>query len=218
MNKQIMYSAALSLAILTSCGGESKKQAGEEFYDSAYRAKADSAYDATVSSSATNQAQTNGPADNNTEMVSPNASTHSAASEAPAAEADKSQASSPAKVAGTAPTEQAPAADKPAATKSTEAAKPAATPVAAAGNFEKGKTLISKSDCLACHKVDQKLVGPAYNDVAKKYEANEKTIAYLANKIIKGGAGAWGEIPMSPHPTLSPADSREMAKYILSLR
>ncbi len=207
-----MYAAALSIAILTSCSGNSQKQAGEEFYDQDYRAKADSAYDASVTSTAANQAQTNAPVDKNDEKVGPNASTTSAASEAPAAEADAEQASSPAKVAGAAPTEQAPAAEKPAA------AKPAATPVATAGNFEKGKTLISKSDCLACHKVDQKLVGPAYADVAKKYEANEKNIAYLANKIIKGGAGAWGEIPMSPHPTLSPTDSREMAKYILSLR
>lgn len=209
MNKQTILFAALSLAVLTGCGGNNQKQAGEEFYDPDYRAKADSAYD----QSDKNQAVTQAPAanaDTNSEKVGPNASTHSAASEAPAAQTDKSQASSPAEVA-----KSTPAKDNAAVAK-TEA-KPEAKP-AAAGNFEKGKTLLSKSDCLACHKVDQKLVGPAYADVAKKYDMNDKNIAYLADKIIKGGAGAWGDIPMSPHPALSQGDAKEMAKYILSLR
>lgn len=209
MNKGLIFIAALNIAFLTSCGS-GQKQAGEEYYDAAYRAKSDSAFTASEKDRATAQAET-GNRDVNTEKVGENASTHSADSEAPAAENDKSQASSPAKTAGAEPAEEKPA-DKPAAAPAQ--AKPAAT----AGNFEKGKALLSKSDCLACHKVDQKVVGPAYQDVAKKYEANEKNIAYLANKIIKGGAGAWGDVPMSPHPTLSQGDAREMAKYILSLR
>ncbi|MHC2991645.1 cytochrome c class I [Pontibacter sp. HJ8] len=84
--------------------------------------------------------------------------------------------------------------------------------------YQKGEQLIAKSDCLACHKVDQKLVGPAYEDVAKKYEMNDKNVDYLAGKIIKGGAGVWGEIPMTPHPDLKEADAKEMARYILALR
>jgi cytochrome c len=213
MNKPFIFFAALSFAFLTSCGGSSQQQPGEEYYDADYRAKADSAYDENLKNQPAAPAQTataaNGNPDTNNEKLGTTASTHSAASEAPSAEADKSQASSPAKTAGAAPTEEkAPA----------EAAKPAATPTATAGNFEKGKGLIAKSDCLACHKIDQKLVGPAYQDVAKKYEANAKNIDYLANKIIKGGAGAWGDIPMSPHPTLSQNDAKEMAQYILSLR
>ncbi len=213
MNKPIIFFAALSFAFLTSCGGSSQQQPGEEYYDAAYRAKSDSAYDENQKNQAALPAQTataaTGNQDSNNEKLGTTASTHSAASEAPSAEADKSQASSPAKTAGAAPTEEkAPAA----------AAKPAATPTATAGNFEKGKGLIAKSDCLACHKIDQKLVGPAYQDVAKKYEANAKNINYLANKIIKGGAGAWGDIPMSPHPTLPQSDAKEMAQYILSLR
>jgi len=211
MNKPVIFFAALSFAFLTSCGGSSQQQAGEEYYDADYRAKADSAYEENQRNRPAAPAQTasaNGSGDTNTEQVGPNASTHSAASEAPSAEADKSQASSPAKTAGAAPTQE----------KAAAAAKPAATPTATVGNFEKGKELIGKSDCLACHKIDQKLVGPAYQDVAKKYEANSKNINYLANKIIKGGAGAWGDIPMSPHPTLSQGDAKEMAQYILSLR
>jgi cytochrome c len=90
-------------------------------------------------------------------------------------------------------------------------------PSPAGADFTKGKNLIAKSDCLACHKDDAKLLGPAYVDVAKKYEPTDANITKLANKIIKGGAGVWGEIPMSPHPALPQNDAKEMVKYILSL-
>lgn len=89
---------------------------------------------------------------------------------------------------------------------------------ALAGQYAKGEKLIAGSDCLACHKVDQKVVGPSYEEVAQKYEANDKNVTYLAGKIIKGGAGVWGQIPMSAHPNLSEGDAKEMARYILSLR
>lgn len=84
-------------------------------------------------------------------------------------------------------------------------------------NFAYGEKLISLSDCLACHKVDEKLVGPAYKEVAQKYKFNDKNVDYLAEKIIKGGAGVWGQVPMTPHPDIKKEDAREMAKYILSL-
>ena len=84
--------------------------------------------------------------------------------------------------------------------------------------YELGMTLMTKSDCLACHKVDQKVVGPAYADVADKYEFNDKNVDYLAQKIIKGGAGVWGEIPMPPHADMSENDAKEMARYVLSLK
>jgi cytochrome c len=83
------------------------------------------------------------------------------------------------------------------------------------GPFQKGADLIAASDCLSCHKVDEKVVGPSYKDVAAKY--TEKDAAMLAEKIIKGGQGNWGEIPMTPHPTVSVADATEMVNYILSL-
>ncbi|WP_190300275.1 c-type cytochrome [Rufibacter hautae] len=83
---------------------------------------------------------------------------------------------------------------------------------------EKGAQLISSSDCTGCHKIDVKLVGPAYEAVAQKYENNDKDTEYLANKIIQGGKGVWGEIPMTPHPNLSQEDAKQMAQYILSLK
>ena len=90
--------------------------------------------------------------------------------------------------------------------------------VSASIGSAKGEQLISGSDCLTCHKVDVKIVGPAYVDVANKYEATEANIEMLAGKIINGGSGSWGEIPMAPHTSLSTDDTKEMVKYILSLK
>ncbi|MBC8082929.1 MAG: c-type cytochrome [Hymenobacter sp.] len=81
-----------------------------------------------------------------------------------------------------------------------------------------GAKLIAGSTCLGCHKEKEKLVGPAYTAVAAKYPANEANVAMLANKIIQGGKGNWGEIPMTPHPQIPVADAQEMVKYILSLK
>ncbi len=83
---------------------------------------------------------------------------------------------------------------------------------------EKGEQLISTSDCLTCHKVDSKIVGPSYIEVANKYEATAANIEMLASKIISGGSGNWGEIPMSPHPAVTTDDAKEMVKYILALK
>ena len=80
-----------------------------------------------------------------------------------------------------------------------------------------GKELLSKSDCLACHKVDTKLVGPAYKDVAKKYPATEANDDALSKKVIAGGSGNWGAVAMAPHASLPPADVKKMVEYILSL-
>ena len=96
-------------------------------------------------------------------------------------------------------------------TTTTTAKKPSAA------DIEAGKGLLAKSDCLACHKVDGPLVGPAYNAVAKKYPASEANYDMLAKKIIAGGSGNWGQVAMSPHPTLAPADAKKMVQYILSL-
>ncbi|MBC7566676.1 MAG: c-type cytochrome [Pedobacter sp.] len=90
----------------------------------------------------------------------------------------------------------------------------AATPKAAMP----GEALLKKSDCLACHNAKVKIVGPAYADVAAKYPATAENIDMLANKIIAGGSGVWGEVPMSPHPSVSKGDAKEMVKYILSLK
>lgn len=97
-----------------------------------------------------------------------------------------------------------------------KAATEQAAPAPAAD--DKGVELIAANDCLTCHKVNEKAIGPAYLDVAKKYTADDATIAMLSAKIIKGGSGVWGEVPMTPHPQLSEDDAKTMVKYILSLK
>ena len=100
------------------------------------------------------------------------------------------------------------------------AATPASSGSSLSSNpdYQKGLELIAKSDCLTCHKVGEKLIGPSYKDVAAKYESNEENIDLLAGKIIKGGQGVWGQIPMTAHPHLSEADAKQMVKYILLLK
>jgi cytochrome c len=81
----------------------------------------------------------------------------------------------------------------------------------------KGKQLIETSDCKACHSVDKKSIGPTYRDVAAKYKGKSTARQTLAKKIISGGSGVWGEVPMAAHPQLSAADATEMVNYILSI-
>ncbi len=84
-------------------------------------------------------------------------------------------------------------------------------------SFATGKRLIDLNDCKACHAIDKKSVGPAYRDVAKKYKGAFMAEGKLADKVIRGGGGVWGEQAMSAHPQVSKADATEMVKYILSL-
>ncbi|MDB5243729.1 MAG: cytochrome, partial [Spirosoma sp.] len=81
----------------------------------------------------------------------------------------------------------------------------------------KGLTLIEGNDCKACHSIDKKSVGPAYQQVALKYKGETGAAERLAKKVIAGGSGVWGEVSMSAHPQLAPADAQEMVSYILSL-
>lgn len=83
-------------------------------------------------------------------------------------------------------------------------------------SFSTGKRLMDLSDCKACHAIDKKSIGPSYRDVAKKYKGQDVQNR-LITKVINGGAGVWGEQPMSAHPQLNRADVGEMIKYILSL-
>ncbi|HOY49833.1 MAG TPA: ThuA domain-containing protein, partial [Flavobacteriales bacterium] len=80
-----------------------------------------------------------------------------------------------------------------------------------------GKLLIAESDCKSCHLIDKKSAGPAYRDVALKYKSDVKAIEKLSDKILKGGAGVWGETPMAAHPQVSKEDAMAMVEYILSL-
>jgi len=103
--------------------------------------------------------------------------------------------------------------------KITAATPPSVGPdLSANPDYQKGLELIAKSDCLTCHKVSEKVTGPAYRDVAAKYEATDANISLLAGKVIKGGSGVWGTIPMTPHATVSEADAKQMIKYILLLK
>jgi cytochrome c len=79
-----------------------------------------------------------------------------------------------------------------------------------------GKALVDASDCKTCHHSTNKIIGPSHTDVAKKYEFTHANVGLLAKKIVEGGSGVWGEIPMSPH-AIPVADAEKMAMYVLSL-
>ncbi|QMU26940.1 ThuA domain-containing protein [Adhaeribacter radiodurans] len=87
----------------------------------------------------------------------------------------------------------------------------------ASAGVVKGLKLIQSNDCKACHSIDKKSVGPAYQQVALKYKNDSGAAQRLAKKVISGGSGVWGEVTMSAHPQLAEADAREMVNYILSL-
>lgn len=79
-----------------------------------------------------------------------------------------------------------------------------------------GGDLAKAKNCLACHAVDKKLVGPAYKDVAAKYKGDKTAEAKLVDKIQKGGSGVWGQIPMPPNPQVSPAEAKTLVAWVLS--
>ncbi|NSL88863.1 c-type cytochrome [Chitinophaga solisilvae] len=81
----------------------------------------------------------------------------------------------------------------------------------------KGETLMAESDCKTCHKEEMKVVGPSLKDIAGKYPNTPENIDKLAQKVIKGGSGNWGDVAMLPHPNISQEDAKEMVSYILSL-
>ncbi len=83
--------------------------------------------------------------------------------------------------------------------------------------IERGKMLLGENDCAACHTMLMKQIGPAFVDVALKYDDSEETRNEIAAKIRSGGQGVWGQRPMAAHPFLELADARDLAAYILSL-
>lgn len=80
-----------------------------------------------------------------------------------------------------------------------------------------GKALTDASDCKTCHALENKIVGPGHKEVAVKYEFTKANVAMIADKIINGGSGNWGDIPMTAHPDITKADAEKMAMYVLSL-
>lgn len=86
-------------------------------------------------------------------------------------------------------------------------------------DYQKGLELIAKNDCFTCHQIDDKLNGPPYREVANKYAGLPDTIVtHLAHKVISGGSGVWGEVMMTPHPSLPEEDAEAIVKYILLLK
>jgi cytochrome c len=85
-------------------------------------------------------------------------------------------------------------------------------------DYTKGLDLIAKNDCLTCHDIATKKIGPAYQEVANKYAGVDTAVEYLSKKVIAGGSGVWGAVPMTPHPALSPDDAKSLVKYILLLK
>ena len=78
------------------------------------------------------------------------------------------------------------------------------------------QALAASKNCMACHAMDKKLVGPSYKDVAKKYTGQKDAADKLAAKIMKGGSGVWGAIPMPANPQVNEADAKKLAAWVLA--
>ncbi len=77
------------------------------------------------------------------------------------------------------------------------------------------QTLAQSNGCLACHSIDRKVVGPAYKEVAAKYKTDKTAEAKLVEKVQKGGAGVWGQMPMPPQ-SVTPAEAKTLVAWVLS--
>jgi cytochrome c len=80
------------------------------------------------------------------------------------------------------------------------------------------EALAKSKNCMACHAAERKLVGPSYKSVAQKYAGDAKAADMLAIKIIKGGAGVWGAIPMPANPQVSEAEAKTLAAWVLGMK
>ncbi|MBI3531732.1 MAG: c-type cytochrome [Burkholderiales bacterium] len=80
------------------------------------------------------------------------------------------------------------------------------------------QALATSKNCMACHAVDKKLVGPAFKDVAAKYAGDKSAADKLAAKVIKGGAGVWGPVPMPANPQVSEAEAKKLVAWVLAAK
>ncbi len=76
--------------------------------------------------------------------------------------------------------------------------------------------LATKKNCMACHAVDKKLVGPSYKDVSAKYAGQKDAVDKLTQKILKGGSGVWGAVPMPANAQVSPAEAKQLVEWVLT--
>src|SRR5258706_5857652 len=89
--------------------------------------------------------------------------------------------------------------------------------IAAAPAFAAGPADLAKqTTCMACHATDKKLVGPAYKDVAAKYAGQKDAVDKLAQKVMKGGSGVWGAVPMPANPQVNEAEAKQLVQWVLS--
>ncbi len=86
-----------------------------------------------------------------------------------------------------------------------------------AGIASADQALAQKSACMSCHQVAKKVVGPSYQDVAKKYKGDAKAADHIVTVIKKGGKGVWGPVPMPPHPQVSDENAKKLADWILAM-
>ena len=86
----------------------------------------------------------------------------------------------------------------------------------AAGPAFANADLAQKKNCMACHAIDKKLVGPAYKDVAAKYAGQKDAVDKLAAKVVKGGAGVWGAVPMPANPQVTDAEAKQLVQWIMT--
>jgi cytochrome c len=93
-----------------------------------------------------------------------------------------------------------------------------AATLAVAGPALADQALATSKNCMACHAVDKKLVGPAYKDVAAKYAGQKDAVDKLAAKIQKGGSGVWGPVPMPANTQVNEAEAKKLAAWVLSLK
>lgn len=94
----------------------------------------------------------------------------------------------------------------------------AASALLVAGYAQADAELAKKNNCIACHQIDTKLVGPAFKDVAAKFAGQADAATFLAGKIKGGSSGTWGQIPMPPNVNVSDADAKALAEWILTLK
>jgi len=87
-----------------------------------------------------------------------------------------------------------------------------------AAEMSEGQKLMTSNDCGTCHTEQQKVVGPAFKDIAAKYPNTPENVAHLVDQVIKGSTNVWGQVPMIPHPNLQKADVEKMVQYILSVK
>ena len=94
----------------------------------------------------------------------------------------------------------------------------AAASAHAAVDAAKAQEIANKNACMGCHQVDKKLVGPSYKEVAAKYAGQKDAVDKLTQKVMKGGSGTWGAVPMPANPQVNEAEAKQLVQWVLSIK